>query len=30
MAPLTRAEGMEAALLHMTVVTAARISRAPQ
>jgi len=30
MAPLTHAEGMEAALLHMTVVTAARISRAPQ
>jgi len=30
MAPLTRVEGMEAALLHMTVVTAARISRALQ
>lgn len=28
MAPLTRVEGMEAALLHMTVITAARISRA--
>jgi len=30
MAPITRVEGMEAALLHMTVVTAARISRALQ
>ncbi|MCY1512914.1 beta-ketoadipate pathway transcriptional regulator, PcaR/PcaU/PobR family [compost metagenome] len=30
MAPLTRVEGMEAALVHMTVVTAARISRALQ
>ena len=30
MAPLTRVEGMEAALLHMAVVTAARISRALQ
>ena len=30
MAPLTRVEGMEAALIHMTVVTAARISRALQ
>lgn len=30
MAPLSRVEGMEAALLHMTVVTAARISRALQ
>lgn len=30
MAPLTRVDGMEAALLHMTVVTAARISRALQ
>jgi len=28
MAPLTRVEGMEAAFVHMTVVTAARISRA--
>lgn len=28
MAPLTRVEGMEAAWVHMTVVTAARISRA--
>ncbi|HYP71239.1 MAG TPA: IclR family transcriptional regulator [Variovorax sp.] len=30
MAPLTRVEGMEAAFVHMTVVTAARISRALQ
>jgi DNA-binding IclR family transcriptional regulator len=30
MAPLTRVEGMEAALRHMAVVTAARISRALQ
>ncbi|SFM27971.1 IclR family transcriptional regulator [Variovorax sp. OV329] len=30
MAPLSRVQGMEAALLHMTVVTAARISRALQ
>lgn len=30
MAPLTRVEGMEAAWVHMTVVTAARISRALQ